>query len=260
MPATRNLRVRNAHSASYNTPQLRCTFEECMRLFRSKSGLTKHIRACHPQHGISSQPTTPELSSSRSPLPEDSLLYCSAIGCSCSFKNRAGLTQHTRTFHPHLSDSVQPVSPAPAPSPTSTQSGYSHQEHVESPPSILMPSPKHTPSPPSSPTPHQMDEDNLFSQNDNMMDYDTDRDGDQASGESSSHPSSPIHNQMEENHQFYEYDNDDDMVDYGANQGATGEPQRSSPSASPPPECLKRSYHPVINGKYYRDYLATHKN
>jgi hypothetical protein len=105
-----------------------------------------------------------------------------------------------------------------------------------------------------------MDEDNLFSQNNNMMDYNTDRDGDQALSKSSSHPSSPIHNQREENYQFYEYDNDNDIVDYGANQGASGEPQCSSPSTSPPPECLKQSYHPIINGKYYCDHLTTHKN
>ena len=258
MPAARNLRVRHAHSTSDNPPCLPCTFEQCTRLFKSRSALTKHIRACHAQDGFSSQPATPEPNPSPPPLPGSSLLYCSIIGCVCSFKNRAGLTQHIRTFHrdppPGQSDPPQLMSPLQPPSPTSAGSGHRHEDGAVS-FDIPMSSPSsrfHTPSPPSSTAPHWIDNDHPFNQNsplsDDAMDYNGDLYSDQVfGGPPSPYPSSPMNNQMDEYHQEQdqnpEHDQDDDedwdVVDHGVSQETASEYTG-----------VKRTYHPLINGDY----------
>jgi uncharacterized C2H2 Zn-finger protein len=241
MPTTRNLRVRNAHSASYNPPQLPCAVDDCTRFFRSKTGLTRHIRASHPHHGASSRPSTP------GPTAPGLSLHCTFLHCGHSFKSQRGLTQHMRKAHAYSVQSLSPGpapahSPSPGPAPAHSPSpspapahspGSTHlrTEPTTSPPGIFMPSPSlrhHIPSPfnsPSSPTFPIQDDDYPYPSND-MMDYDF------------NHSQDGYQNQMDEGHPFYQSDD-------GAAPGAPCEPR-----GNPPREGIKQLFHPIINGIY----------
>jgi Zinc finger, C2H2 type len=127
MPVTRNIRIRNAHTTLSNPPQLPCTFEGCLRFFKSSKGLRQHIRAHHRQHDfghdISPEPTTP------TPPEHSTSLSCPIAGCERSFINRAGLTQHMRTFHAHQGEGGAPGStPSSIPSPRSSPFPYPMEE------------------------------------------------------------------------------------------------------------------------------------
>ena len=116
MCITRNLRIRKELSNPYTANQLRCTIDNCTRLCKSKSGLTKHIRACHSQHHVPVRPPTPDPIPAFTPSPERTQFQCSVAGCGDSFRTRARLTWHVRRSHQHSerSDSLRPTSPAPA--------------------------------------------------------------------------------------------------------------------------------------------------
>jgi len=106
-------------------PLLSCTFEGCGRTFRSNSGLTQHLRASH-QSTVSSPLAIPVVSSSHctsspaipvasserfsSPGVDYTLFQCPFPQCGGSFRTRAGLTLHTRTFHPDPVQSTSPIS------------------------------------------------------------------------------------------------------------------------------------------------------
>jgi hypothetical protein len=257
MPATRNLRVRNAHRTTSNPPLLTCALDNCTRSFRSKSSLTKHIRASH-QHAPETR--TPEPGPSRLPLPKDSLLHCSSAGCDRSFKNRAGLTKHTRLYHPQSLDPVQSgiphlpdayeesrpsmpnlqlhhhLTPLQAPSSSTHLPTDKDQTFTQGGGHIFMPgSPLHhrSPSPRSSSTHLPIEEDQTFTQ-----------DGDHVfvAGSPLHHrsplpPSSPTRHHMDEGHPF--------THDDGVIQGSSANSRR----ASTPSNHVNLSYHPLINGK-----------
>jgi len=110
MSLTSNLRIRNAASSA----SLPCTFNGCTRTFKSKSGLTKHIRV-HGRADESAGDQAPSTSTSRRrgrPAPENGLLHCSFAECNLSFENRAGLTKHIRTFHRAHSNPPDRVPPS----------------------------------------------------------------------------------------------------------------------------------------------------
>jgi uncharacterized C2H2 Zn-finger protein len=103
MPATYNLRVRNAHQAySTRPPVLSCSIADCSLTFRSKNALTKHLRTAHSQSSdpIDLEPE-PQPGPSHILPPVDSgeaRLRC-PFQCNTTFKNKAGLTKHIRTHH-----------------------------------------------------------------------------------------------------------------------------------------------------------------
>lgn len=68
MARTHNIQIRNAHAAHSDVPQIPCT--NCDRSFKSKSGLTKHIRAYHSGPQNNPQDNESEVKSRHSSLSQ----------------------------------------------------------------------------------------------------------------------------------------------------------------------------------------------
>ena len=118
MPAIRNLRIRNAHSASTGRPLLSCAFQGCGRQFKTKSSLKKHQRTSHRD----SPDSAPGPSNSRSSPSPDSSAHrfpCTVLGCLRSFKSKAAVTRHSRAEHAQ-NPSRRPPLTAPS-SPTNSE-------------------------------------------------------------------------------------------------------------------------------------------
>jgi uncharacterized C2H2 Zn-finger protein len=112
MHATRNLRVRNAHSAHSSAPRLSCPVQGCSAFFLNRSGLTNHLRRSHTSDAkpateefhipLPGEEASREGSSQPGPLPgsqSDGLrLHCP--DCNRKFRNQASLTTHIRAEHP----------------------------------------------------------------------------------------------------------------------------------------------------------------
>lgn len=224
MPAARNLRVRNAHQAD-GAPLLHCSFPGCNYSFKSLGGLKKHLRTAHPQ---SSDPVEPELDSSHVPPPVNSMvsqLPCPHSSCGRTFKNKAGLTKHLRAHHKNPPPAGNSA-PGWAESPTvPSQPGTPGIRNVDSPIPPVMPhshgftpNTRQSPLPPSSPLHEHFGFDPYNGDHQYDMDDEPHRDSTPPARENT--PRSPVH------------ENPPHTQD------------------NPHSAHIKKTYHPVINGKY----------
>lgn len=226
MPASRNLRVYNAHKLHHTARQLPCPFSGCNRTFTRISARTQHIRKIHPEQ-----------------LPEDLNPICN-------------LSPNTQA-DPHLRQGLRDDALS------NVEFGVDAHSGAQSP---SLHGGRDTPEIPTShahpfefgPFSFEWDENENDSYNYDYDDYDSNNDsyGDLRrpwSPQASSNRQDPDeeYEEWDERHGWgpYTSDNDNDNSSDDPEKLPTPEPQsrRREPNAAPP---VTREYHDSINGKY----------